>query len=81
MEGNRKQVIGRRFYPVYRGRINTYRSYRSYCVGGAVRSGSADFVVGTCDASAPDGWVTGVKGGYAARTSAALALLPGFVRS
>lgn len=75
---NRKQVISRRYYPTYYGSRNTARSYRSYYVGGTVRSGSADHVVGTCDASAPDGWVTGVRGGYAARTRAALNLLPGF---
>jgi hypothetical protein len=79
MESNRKQVIGRRYYPTYYGRENTRHSYRSYYVGGTIRSRSADYVVGTCDASAPDGWVAGVRGGYAARTSAALNNLPNFV--
>jgi hypothetical protein len=74
-----KQILSRRYYPVYHGRENTYRSYRSYYVGGNVRKGSADRIVGVCDAIVNDGWVTGVNGAYAARTSDALKTLPGFI--
>lgn len=78
METGRKIVISRRYYPLYYGKINTYRSYRSYYVGGQVRKGTADRIIGTCDASVQDGWVIGVKGASVARTSEALNTLSGF---
>jgi hypothetical protein len=73
----KKMVIGRRYYPWYYGKKSTYRSYRSYFVG-ALRPGTSDYVVGTCNPSVPDGWVTGECGAYAARTYRALCALPGF---
>jgi hypothetical protein len=76
----KKNVISRRYYPIYYGRVNTSYSYRSYYVGGTIRSGSQDQVIGQCDATAADGWVRGVRGGYAARTRPALELLPNFTK-
>jgi hypothetical protein len=57
-----KKVISRRYYPTYYGQMNTYRSYRSYYVGGEPRRGSADRVVGTCSINVPDGWIDGPNG-------------------
>lgn len=75
--GHQKQIISRRYYPTYYGRTNTYRSYRSYYVGGTVRPGSADRIVGTCDASVADGWILG-KRQNPIRSANDLYLLPGF---
>jgi hypothetical protein len=74
----RKQVISRRYYPVYHGRKNTRYSYRSYYVGSPLIS-SSDIIVGTCDSSVPNGWVRGVRSGLPARTSAALRHVIGFI--
>jgi hypothetical protein len=76
----RKNVIARRYYPIYYGRPNTYRSYRSYRVGGTVRPGSADQIVGTCDGAAPDGWVAGLRSptGLPTRRMDAVERLPGW---
>jgi hypothetical protein len=52
-----KNVISRRYYPVYHGRSNTTYSYRSLYIGGTVRSGSADVIVGTVPTDIPNGWV------------------------
>jgi hypothetical protein len=75
--GTKKMVIGRRYYPWYYGRSNTRWSYRSYIVG-ALRPGTSDYMIGTCNPSVPDGWVTGTRGAYAARTYRALYALQGF---
>jgi hypothetical protein len=73
-----KIVISSRYYPEYYNRRNTYWSYRSYRVGKCITH--RDYVVGHCDDDVPDGWIVGVRGGYAARTGEALNLIPGYTK-
>ncbi len=54
-----KNVISKRYYPYYHGKMNTQYSYRSYYVGGNIRPGSSDYIVGQCPDSTPDGWALG----------------------
>jgi hypothetical protein len=58
-----KNIICRRFYPVYYGKTNTYRSYKSlYVTDTSPRKGTADFLYGTCDDTVINGWISGING-------------------
>lgn len=75
-----KKVYNTRYYPWYHGRQNTQYSYRSFYVAKSVDSvpGRDKYLIGYCDDETPSGWVTGIKGAYAARTWAALKNLKNF---
>ena len=67
-DGGWQPLISRRYYPVYHGRQSTRFSYRGWVVGGEVRRGSADYLVGLISPHILDGevdelgWVTTTAG-------------------
>ena len=56
-----KNLISRRWYPIYHRRESTRFSYRSFYVGEA-RKGTADRVVGMVSDETSGGWVPGPHG-------------------
>jgi hypothetical protein len=75
----KKLVISSRYYPTYYGRRSTSYSYRSWYIGTAATALTrADRIIGRCDATTDEGWVTGVQGATAARTFDAVRRLPGW---
>jgi hypothetical protein len=72
-----KTVISSRYYPSYHGRRSTQYSYRSIYIGAEPAQRSADYIIGYCDDSVPDGWVPGPRGNPT-RTSIHNQFLAGF---
>ena len=62
-----KNLIGRRHYPYYHGKVSTYYSWTSWIVDDNIRPGTADWLVGYVPDDTPSGWVLGVHGNPARR--------------